>query len=142
MDIRLVLHNIAYAILTKKVRSLETLGTIEKWTIFPDLNKDSFVVSGGAGNDISFELLLVEKYGCTVVLLDPSLPGRLTFERAQPTPPQLKFLPYGLARRVGTRYLHPPEIDPSVHSWTISSDGTGEAMQFINLNEILKKYDR
>ena len=142
MDIRLALHNIAYAILTKNLGRLDTYGIIEKWTMLPDLGKNSFVVSGGAGNDISWELYLVEKYGCTVVLLDPSLPGRLTFEKAQPTPSGLFFLPYGLASSTGKRFLSPPEQDPSIHSWTISREGSGEAMEFLNLTAILKQFNK
>ena len=37
-----------------------------------ELNEKSIVYSGGVGEDISFYLLLHDKYGCNIVLLDPT----------------------------------------------------------------------
>jgi len=37
-----------------------------------NLNADSIVYSGGAGEDISFDIKLQSKYGCTVILIDPT----------------------------------------------------------------------
>lgn len=44
------------------------------WFIPEDfkLTKDSFVVSAGVGEDISFDLALQDKYGCSILLLDPT----------------------------------------------------------------------
>lgn len=36
------------------------------------LNKDSIVYSGGIGEDMSFDVKLQSKYGCTVVCIDPT----------------------------------------------------------------------
>jgi len=37
-----------------------------------DLNENSIVYSGGVGEDISFDLLLSEKYDCDILLIDPT----------------------------------------------------------------------
>ena len=44
------------------------------WTIPTDinLNKDSIIYSGGVGEDISFDLLLSDKYDCNILLIDPT----------------------------------------------------------------------
>jgi FkbM family methyltransferase len=62
---------------------LEQIGGAAPWWIAPSLlNANSCVLSGGAGNDISFELTLVERYGCRIALFDPSPTGQSTFDKA------------------------------------------------------------
>ena len=54
---------------------METLGTIYGgWGIPKNakLNKDSIVYSGGVGEDMSFDLLLQDKYNCNILLIDPT----------------------------------------------------------------------
>ena len=36
------------------------------------LNENSIIYSGGVGEDISFDLQLQDKYGCNIVLIDPT----------------------------------------------------------------------
>jgi FkbM family methyltransferase len=38
-----------------------------------DLDNESIVYSGGVGEDISFDLLLSDKYDCNIVLIDPTV---------------------------------------------------------------------
>ena len=61
------------------------------------LGPDSRILSAGAGNDISFEKALTERYGCRVVLLDPSPTGVATVERENLPADKLIFMPVGLA---------------------------------------------
>ena len=54
---------------------MEKLGTnYGGWYIPTDinLNADSIIYSGGVGEDISFDLLLSDKFNCNVVLIDPT----------------------------------------------------------------------
>lgn len=142
MNIKYLFHKYIYTSIKTNMGPLITLGNKESWTILPRLSPESFVVSGGAGHDISFELELIDRFGCMVVLLDPSLPGRRTYEQLNPKPKQLIFHPLGLAATSGMRYLAPPEKDPHLFSWRISKNGDGEEMQFICLKEILNKYNK
>ena len=142
MSPSLLLHKIAYSLLTAKRGPLETLGEGDQWTILPNLCSDSFVVSAGAGTNISFELALLARFGCTVVLLDPSKPGLITYESLQVVPAGLHYLPVGLASSSGKRLLYPPEHNADSQSWTITSTSKGEEMSFIDLETILHRFKR
>ena len=51
------------------------------WTIPKDinLNKDSIIYSGGVGEDISFDLLLSDKYNCNILLIDPTKRAKIHY---------------------------------------------------------------
>tara|TARA_Y100000389_G_scaffold39087_1_gene33486 strand:- start:9703 stop:10416 length:714 start_codon:yes stop_codon:yes gene_type:complete len=54
---------------------MEKLGTNYGGWYIPkniNLNKNSIVYSGGVGEDMSFDLLLNDKYGCKIFLIDPT----------------------------------------------------------------------
>ena len=54
---------------------MERLGTIYGGWILPkdiELNEDSVVYSAGVGEDISFDILLSDKYKCNIILIDPT----------------------------------------------------------------------
>lgn len=142
MNWRLFLHQIIYASIQKDMGKLLTLGELEPWTILPRLSSKSFVVSGGAGNDISFELDLIKRFGCCVALFDPSLPGKTTVERHQYISRQLKFFEKGIAANNGINFLRPPTEDPSLHSWVKADEKTGEAMNFVTLSDIVHQFNK
>jgi hypothetical protein len=105
-------YSIFYRLFLKQGYPLEALGnrgTGCAWTFHPGrVNEASIVYSGGVGKDISFEHELVEKYGCSVVLLDPSPTERETMARRENQIPQFKFFPVALARQCGEMILAPP----------------------------------
>ena len=98
-----------YWLFTRRGVPLVRLGTACQWTVCDTgLNRESRVLSAGAGQDISFERALIERYGCRVVLLDPSPTGIATVEREALPPAQLLFKPLGLAGQPGRIGFQPP----------------------------------
>lgn len=65
------------------------------------INSTSNVVSVGVGHDISFEIELRERYGCSILILDPTPTGVRTIAQLSPLPEGLKFIKMGLAGRDG-----------------------------------------
>jgi FkbM family methyltransferase len=58
------------------------------------LSRESIVYSGGVGEDLSFDLALIERLGCTVCAFDPT-PRAIAFA-ARVSSPNLRFHPYAL----------------------------------------------
>jgi len=55
--------------------NLEKLGTVYGGWFVPtemELDENSIIYSGGVGEDISFDLLLQNKYNCNIILIDPT----------------------------------------------------------------------
>jgi FkbM family methyltransferase len=140
--LKLLAHKLIYSHLLKPDPRLVTLGNAETWTLVPSLNTESFVISGGAGHDISFELELIELCGCPVVLLDPSLPGATTIENLVDRPRELIFLRQGLAADVGNRFLSKPEENEDKKSWQISESDKGIKHSFTSLQALLDHYNK
>jgi FkbM family methyltransferase len=66
------------------------------WTIAPGgLGPESVVYSFGVGNDVSFDLSLIDRFGCAVHGFDPS-PGVSGWVQKQSLPPAYCFHPFGL----------------------------------------------
>jgi len=64
---------------------MERLGTIYGgWSIPIDiiLNKNSIVYSVGVGEDISFDILLSDKYNCNIYLIDPTIRAKNHYNEA------------------------------------------------------------
>ena len=65
---------------------MEFLGTdYGGWWVMKDMNLDSnsIIYSVGVGEDISFDVLLQQKYGCLVVLMDPTKRAQSHFTSLQ-----------------------------------------------------------
>lgn len=118
-----------YWLLTRRFQGLERLGGTCTWTINPaELGPSSTVLCAGAGNDISFEKALIERFGCRVILLDPSPTGKATFGRDLISDPALlSFLPYGLAGEDGTFSFTAPE-DPAEGSFSATRRSGNHAL--------------
>lgn len=136
--LKLWIHLKIYSLLIKQRGNLVTLGTKETWTLLPDLDRESFVISGGAGHDISFELELIALCSCNVILLDPSLPGATTVENLNEKPAELIFLKKGLAANSGVHYLSRPDSNEDQKSWQISEETAGVEHHFTTLSQLLK----
>jgi FkbM family methyltransferase len=69
---------------------------------------DSIVYSFGIGEDASFDLALIERFGCQVYAFDPT-PRSLAWVRSQELPPRFSVHPYGLADYDGIASFAPPK---------------------------------
>ncbi|MCL5104803.1 MAG: FkbM family methyltransferase, partial [Armatimonadetes bacterium] len=79
------------------------------WWICPDgLNPDSTVYSFGIGEDISFDLSVIDKYGVTVEAFDPT-PRSLEHVRRQNVPALFHVHDTALAAHDGEELFYPPE---------------------------------
>src|ERR1700693_2732214 len=121
-------YYLVYGLLLRRRYELVTLGDRAygvQWTICPTgLNAHSIVYSGGVGEDISFEHDLVKKYGCEVVLLDPSPTGAKTMARPENHIPQLRYSQVALAGKSGKLKFAPPPAG-SV-SWFACEEAHGQ----------------
>jgi FkbM family methyltransferase len=135
MTLSYLMHRIFYRTIIKKA-DLNTFGNKCSWTIVPSLTHDSFVVSGGAGDDISFEIEIGQRFGCEIYLFDPSDAGRATFEKTV-KPDNLHFFLEGLHSMTGSSILHKPNGNPQTMSWTMSGQSEGVAIPTRNLKSIL-----
>lgn len=80
------------------------------------LGSDPVVYSLGVGEDVSFDLALIERYGCRVHAFDPTPKVRSWIE-AQTLPSQFVFHPIGIADRDGSaEFFLPPRPDFISHS--------------------------
>jgi FkbM family methyltransferase len=86
------------------------------WTFCPDkLDRQALVYSVGIGQDISFDLALIRKYGMTIYGFDPT-PSSLAWLERQNLPPQFRYFPYALATEDREIQLFVPEAGNSSFS--------------------------
>lgn len=98
------------------------------WDIIPNsLNVNSVIYAFGVGLDISFDLSLIKKYGCTVHGFDPT-PRVAEWLRTQYLPNDFKFHPIGLSDEDGVLIFYTPE-DKNNISHTISPSLGSEAIE-------------
>src|SRR5438132_4867846 len=121
-------YRMFYSLVLRKAE-LVTLGapdSICQWTVCPTgLGPGSIVYSGGIGSDITFEHALAQKFGCQIVLLDPSPTGVKTMELGENKIPQFHFHPLALAGYTGKLGLRPP-LAPDGDSWFAPADHGGQ----------------
>lgn len=85
-----------------------------------DLGPGSIVYSVGVGEDISFDLALIEKFGCEVIAFDPT-PKSIAWLKEQRLPDRLQFYPWGLAGTNGYASFQAPRDSRHV-SYSLVND--------------------
>lgn len=94
-----------------------------RWCICPDgLTQQSIVYSFGIGEDISFDLALIERFGVSIHAFDPT-PKSIDWVNSQTLPEEFILHKYGLAAQDGTIQVFPPENPNHVsHSFVQRSE--------------------
>jgi FkbM family methyltransferase len=88
------------------------------WRVCPSgLSNESVVYSFGVGEDISFDLELIRRFGVRVHAFDPT-PRSIQWVQTQALPEQFIFHPYGVAGYDGTCEFRPPQ-NPAHISHTV-----------------------
>jgi FkbM family methyltransferase len=92
------------------------------------LNQDSVVYSFGVGDDASFDIALVDRFGLTVHAFDPT-PRVVSWVQAQRFPPQFKFQAFGIASQDGNISFFPPRNPSHIsHSVLAEAGSSGPAI--------------
>lgn len=83
------------------------------------LNKNSVVYSFGVGDDISWDLALLQEVGCDIHAFDPT-PYSIEWVSKQQLPPQFHFHPYGVADYDGVAGFNPKMTHPNNKNLSMS----------------------
>lgn len=88
------------------------------WRVCPSgMSQESVVYSIGVGEDISFDLELIRRFGVQIHAFDPT-PRSIRWVHSQALPKEFIFHPYGVADYDGTCEFRPPK-NPAHVSHTI-----------------------
>jgi FkbM family methyltransferase len=94
--------------------------------VLDGLGPDSIVYSFGLGEDISFDLALIERTGCKVFGFDPT-PRSIDWVRSQALPPQLQVQGVGVAGHDGKVSFAPPKDPTHISHSMVTGAGAGRA---------------
>lgn len=89
------------------------------------LNEDSIIYSFGIGEDNSFDIALISKYGCKVYAFDPT-PKSIKWVQDNVDEPRFVFLPYGIDDKTGTAKFLLPKNDNYVSGSVIKQNNVDE----------------
>ena len=119
---------------------MEHLGG-EKFVLATDTRNiapDSVVYSFGVGTDVSWDINLIEKYGCTVHAFDPT-PRSIAWVESQKLPVQFNFHPYGLGRRDGVMKFYDPPNPKNVSYSSARKNGVPSEFPVKRLATIMRE---
>jgi FkbM family methyltransferase len=97
------------------------------WSICPDaISRQSVVYSFGIGQDISWDLAMIDRFGVQIHAFDPT-PKSIEWIRKQKLPPEFHVHEFGLADYDGIARFMLPRPDYVSFSMTDSAEGAGVA---------------
>lgn len=100
---------------TLRLPNTQYFGTVYGgWTLYtPPLDRHCVVYSFGVGHDISFDLEVINQFGCQVHAFDPTPISRQWIDR-QSLPESFHFHPVGISDHDGSIEMFLPAIDGAV----------------------------
>lgn len=123
-SLRSTLHKSFDRCFCKRWSDIERLGQNSGWhTKTSGLDSSSIVYCAGVGQDVSFELSLSQRFGCTVYLFDPSPTGIKTMSLVENQAENVLFNPIGLAGESGELEFGEP-ADAGEGSYSIADQNT------------------
>ena len=100
-----------------------------RWCVCPqDLSTSSVVYSFGVGEDISFDLALIERFGLRVQAFDPT-PQSIEWLQTQTVPREFVFHGYGVAGFDGNCAFLPPENPAHVSHSMVARETSRPAIE-------------
>jgi FkbM family methyltransferase len=99
------------------------------WCVCPrDLSASSVVYSIGVGEDVSFDLALIKRFGLQVHAFDPT-PRSIEWLQKQIVPPEFVFHTYGVAGFDGNCAFLPPENPAHVSHSIVARESSRPAIE-------------
>ena len=96
------------------------------WTICSTgISSESVIYSFGIGEDISFDLELIERFGCSVLAFDPT-PRSIQWLIKQDLPNQFKWIEIGIANYDGEAKFFSPANTSFISHTILKHNKTGE----------------
>lgn len=99
------------------------------WLETAGLGPHSNIISAGVGEDVTFDLALIEQFGCSILALDPT-PKAVAYAATLSHIADFQFQPYGLAAEDGEITLAPPQNPNYASYWLISQHTSTETFRF------------
>lgn len=112
------------------------------WIQEDSLNKESIVYSVGIGEDLSFDLDLIDKVGCRIFGFDPT-PKSIEWVKKQELPEEFEFTSWGLSDFDGEGEFHPPNNPDHISHSLIRHRGvqsTAIKVTFRRLSTMMKHF--
>jgi len=120
--------------ITLPVLTLGNQGT--SWTLYLDLlNENSIVYSFGVGDDISFDLALINKLDLQIFAFDPT-PKSIDWISTQKLPKQFILHPIGLANYDGKAKFHPPQNPNHISATMLERHETNNQAYKVEVNSL------
>ena len=88
---------------------------VADWALWPDaVNSKSVVYSFGVGDNVAWDLAMIQRFGVTIHAFDPT-PRSIEWIDQQNLPKQFRFFPYGLSNFDGLLNFYPPRKANGTH---------------------------
>ena len=106
------------------------------WAVVPEyLSPGSVVYSAGVGNNIAWDLAMIEQHGVELHAFDPT-PRSVRWIREQVLPPQFDFHPVGLGTIDGRQAFSEPNRERKFNYSSTDFGGPGESVVYCDVKKL------